>query len=259
MQRSRRPISEPMMNLTQSASLLAVEKLNAGYGAKRVLSGIGLEVRPGEIVVVVGPNGAGKTTLLSSISGLCRITAGQVVFGGVDVTRWRADKIAAAGIAHCPEGRQIFQRLTVEENLKAAYIGRQGRKFESIRGDAFALFPILEERRHGLASRLSGGQQQMLAIGRALMAEPELLMLDEPSLGLAPKLITQIFRTLIELSRTGISILVVEQNIRLALEVGDYAYVLESGRNRLEGPAETIAAHASLADLYLAGTGVITE
>ena len=248
-----------MTSSIPSASLLAIERLNAGYGTKQVLSGVGLEVRAGEIVVVVGPNGAGKTTLLSSISGLCRIMGGHIWFKGADVTGWRADRLAAAGIAHCPEGRQIFQRLTVEENLLAAHIRRRGRSFEVLRREVYALFPILEERRAGLASRLSGGQQQMLAIGRSLMGEPDLLMLDEPSLGLAPRIITQIFRTLIGLSRTGISILLVEQNVRLALEVGDYAYVLESGRNRLDGPAETIGSHTSLAELYLSGSSAIME
>jgi branched-chain amino acid transport system ATP-binding protein len=182
---------------TQSASLLAIDGLSAGYGAKQVLSRITLEVRAGDIVVVIGPNGAGKTTLLSSISGLCRIMAGRIHFQARDITGWRADRIAAAGIAHCPEGRRIFQRLTVEENLLAAYIGRSGKPFETLRTAVFDRFPVLGERRSSLASRLSGGQQQMLTIGRALMAEPDLLMLDEPSLGLAPRVITQIFHILL--------------------------------------------------------------
>jgi len=216
-------------------------------------------VGSGDIVVVIGPNGAGKTTLLSSISGMCRITAGHIRFRGRDITGWRPDQVATVGIAHCPEGRRILQRLTVEENLLAAHIGRRGKSFEALRGEVFDRFPILAERRSGLASRLSGGQQQMLAIGRALMAEPDLLMLDEPSLGLAPRVITQIFRILLELSESGVSILLVEQNVRLALEVGDQAYVLESGRVRLDGPAETIAAHASLAELFLSGSSAVIE
>lgn len=224
-----------------------------------MLSEVRLEVGSGDIVVVIGPNGAGKTTLLSAISGLCRITAGHIRFRGQDITGWRPDRVAAAGIAHCPEGRRILQRLTVEENLLAAHVGRCGTGFDALRNGVFDRFPILAERRSNLASRLSGGQQQMLAIGRALMAEPELLMLDEPSLGLAPRVITQIFRILLELSESGVSILLVEQNVRLALEVGDHAYVLESGRVRLDGPAESIAAHASLAELFLSGSSAVTE
>lgn len=247
-----------MTSSTQSASLLEIDGLGAGYATKQVLSGIRLDVRPGEIVVVIGPNGAGKTTLLSSISGLCRIMAGRIRFQGRDITGWRPDRVTAAGIAHCPEGRRIFQRLTVEENLIAAHVGRSAIGFEALRTSVYDRFPILAERRHGLASRLSGGQQQMLAIGRALMAEPDLLMLDEPSLGLAPRVITQIFRILLDLSGSGVSILLVEQNVRLALEVGDHAYVLESGRVRLDGSAESIAAHASLAELFLSGSGAVS-
>jgi len=231
--------------------LLSVARLNAGYGNKQILSEVDIEVGQGEIVVVVGPNGAGKTTLLSAISGLCRVTGGRVSHAGVDITGMRADRVTARGLAHCPEGRHIFQRLTVEENLLAAHVGRTARGFASLRDQVYDLFPILGERRHGLASRMSGGQQQMLAIGRAIMAEPDLLMLDEPSLGLAPKIITQIFAIVLDLALAGMSILLVEQNVRLALEIGDRAYVLESGRVRLSGPAEEVAAHPALAGLYL--------
>jgi branched-chain amino acid transport system ATP-binding protein len=231
--------------------LLSVARLNAGYGSKQVLFDIDLAVERGEIVVVVGPNGAGKTTLLSAISGLCRITGGTVAYAGRDITGQRADRITSQGLAHCPEGRHIFQRLTVEENLIAAHVGRTSRGFASLRDHVYGLFPILAERRHGLASRLSGGQQQMLAIGRALMAEPDLMMLDEPSLGLAPKVITQIFAIVLDLALSGMSILLVEQNVRLALEMGDRAYVLESGHVRLSGTAEEVAVHPALAGLYL--------
>jgi branched-chain amino acid transport system ATP-binding protein len=231
--------------------LLSVARLNAGYGSKQILFDVDVEVGRGEIVVVVGPNGAGKTTLLTAISGLCRISGGTIAFAGVDIAGQRADRIAARGLAHCPEGRHIFQRLTVEENLVAAHVGRTPRGFASLRNHVYGLFPILAERRHGLASRLSGGQQQMLAIGRALMAEPDLMMLDEPSLGLAPKIITQIFAIVLDLALSGMSILLVEQNVRLALEVGDRAYVLESGRVRLHGSAEEVATHPALAGLYL--------
>jgi branched-chain amino acid transport system ATP-binding protein len=223
-----------------------------------VLSDISLQVHPGEIVVVLGPNGAGKTTLLSAISGVARTTAGTIRFAGQDITDARPETIVRSGLAHCPEGRQIFQRLTVEENLVAAHIGRGGKSFETLRAEVFSLFPVLEERRNGMAGRISGGQQQMLAIGRALMAEPTLVMLDEPSLGLAPKIIHQIFQIVLDLSQSGISVLLVEQNVQLALECGDYAYLLNAGRCRLEGSAEEIASHSSLSDLYL-GTAPLDE
>ena len=246
-----KPISAPTTNSTPSGPLLSVARLNAGYGSKQILFDLDIEVGRGEIVVVVGPNGAGKTTLLSAISGLCRVFSGSVTFAAQDITRGRADRITRRGLAHCPEGRHIFQRLTVEENLLAAHVRRTSRSFAELRDHVFGLFPILAERRHGLASRLSGGQQQMLAISRSLMAEPDLMILDEPSLGLAPKVITQIFAIVLDLALSGMSLLVVEQNVRLALEVGDRAYVLESGHVRLSGLAEEVAAHPALAGLYL--------
>lgn len=233
--------------------MLKVENLTSGYGPTQILKGIDLEVRPGEIVVVVGPNGAGKTTLLASLSNMTTRHSGRVLFKGEDISSLRPDKIARLGLSHCPEGRAIFSRLTVEENLKAAYISSRGRSFTELRDEVYELFPLLKERRHTSAQRMSGGQQQMLAIGRSLMASPELVMLDEPSLGLAPKLIHQIFHIIVDLANRGIAILLVEQNVRLALQVGDYAYLLESGRCRIEGGTPKIAADAQLADLYLGG------
>ena len=203
--------------------------------------------------MVLGPNGAGKTTLLNSISGVARATAGTITFDGRDITGARPETVVRMGLAHCPEGRQIFQRLTVEENLVAAHIGRGGKSFEALREDAFAMFPILKERRNAMASRMSGGQQQMLAVARALMAEPRLLMLDEPSLGLAPLIAHQIFRIILDLSKDGMSILLVEQNVQLALECGDYAYLLNTGRVRLHGDAREMAEHSALGDAYLGG------
>ena len=203
--------------------------------------------------MVLGPNGAGKTTLLNSISGVARASAGTITFEGRDITGMRPEQVVRLGITHCPEGRQIFQRLTVEENLVAAHIGRAGKSFEALRAEAFDLFPVLKERRNSVASRMSGGQQQMLAIGRALMAEPKLLMLDEPSLGLAPKIVHQIFRIILDLSRNGISILLVEQNVQLALECGDYAYLLNTGKVKLHGPAQEMAEHSALSEHYLGG------
>ena len=182
---------------------------------------------------------------------MARATAGSIAFEGRDITGRRPEQVVRLGITHCPEGRQIFQRLTVEENLVAAHIGRAGRSFEALRTEVFDLFPVLKERRNGMASRMSGGQQQMLAIGRALMAEPKLLMLDEPSLGLAPKIVHQIFRIILDLSRQGIAILLVEQNVQLALECGDYAYLLNTGRMKLHGPAQEMAAHSALSEHYL--------
>ncbi|CAM5574867.1 branched-chain amino acid transport system ATP-binding protein [Aquamicrobium terrae] len=204
-------------------------------------------------MVILGPNGAGKTTLLNSISGVARASAGTVTFEGRDITGMRPEQVVRLGITHCPEGRQIFQRLTVEENLVAAHIGRAGKSFEALRAEVFELFPVLKERRNGMASRMSGGQQQMLAIGRALMAEPKLLMLDEPSLGLAPKIVHQIFHIILDLSRNGMSILLVEQNVQLALECGDYAYLLNTGRVKLHGPAQEMAQHSALGEHYLGG------
>jgi len=234
----------------KSGPLLKVDGLSAGYRAT-VLSDISLEVNAGDIVVVLGANGAGKTTLLNAVSGIAKVMAGRIVFDGKDLHGLRPQSVVHNGLAHCPEGRQIFQRLTVEENLIAAHVGRGSRTFEDLRDQVFTLFPVLKERRNSAASRMSGGQQQMLAIGRAVMAEPTLLMLDEPSLGLAPKIIHQIFRIVLDLSSTGISILLVEQNVQLALECGDYAYLLNAGRCRLHGEAREIAAHSSLNDLYL--------
>ncbi|MCF3639261.1 ABC transporter ATP-binding protein [Rhizobium sp. TRM95111] len=241
------------MTSTKSGPLLKLAGLSSGYGRVSVLDGIDLEVDDREIVVILGPNGAGKTTLLNSISGVARPTAGSIHFDGRDITGARPEQVVRMGLTHCPEGRQIFQRLTVEENLVAAHIGRAGKSFEALRSEVFDLFPVLRERRNGMASRMSGGQQQMLAIGRALMAEPKLLMLDEPSLGLAPKIVHQIFRIILDLSTTGISVLLVEQNVQLALECGDYAYLLNTGRVRQHGEAREMARHAALGEHYLGG------
>ena len=241
------------MTSTTSGPLLKLAGLSSGYGRVGVLENIDFEIDDREIVVVLGPNGAGKTTLLNSISGVAQPTAGTITFDGRDITGLRPEQVVRLGITHCPEGRQIFQRLTVEENLVAAHIGRAGKSFETLRSEVFDLFPILKERRNGMASRMSGGQQQMLAIGRALMAEPRLLMLDEPSLGLAPKIVHQIFRIILDLSKTGMSILLVEQNVQLALECGDYGYLLNTGRVRLHGPAQEMAAHSALGEHYLGG------
>jgi len=217
----------------------------------RVLSGITLQVLPGEVVCLIGPNGAGKTTLLRSASGLCRVTGGSVRFKGHDITNIRPHRAAQLGLGHCPEGRRVFQHLTVAENLLAGYLPGRGRTRAVLQDEVFGLFPILAERRGQPASRLSGGQQQMLAIGRALMGSPELLMLDEPSLGLAPLVIHQIFEIVIRLAEAGVSILLVEQNVDLSFQVSDFVYALEHGVMQCSGPSEAIARDARVKQIYL--------
>jgi branched-chain amino acid transport system ATP-binding protein len=231
--------------------LLDVAKIESGYGRTRILQGIDLALYEGEVVSVVGPNGAGKTTLLNTISGLADIYGGEIRFRDEVVTDKAAYRIARMGVGHCPEGRRIFQRLTVEENLSAGFIAGERRNYAVLRQQAFELFPILFERRAELASRLSGGQQQMLAVARSLMAMPRLLLLDEPSLGLAPRIVNQIFEILLKLAGSGVSIILVEQNVNFALEISDYAYVLENGRCMLEGPGEKLLADPQLRDAYL--------
>jgi branched-chain amino acid transport system ATP-binding protein len=209
------------------------------------------EVLPGEIVAVLGPNGAGKSTLLNTISGLCTVRKGHVRFRGQDITRLRPDRIVARGISHCPEGRRIFQRLSVEENLIVSYVDGRSRPFDEMAEQVYQLFPVLHERRRDPASRFSGGQQQMLAVARALMAQPDLLLLDEPSLGLAPRVVNQIFEIILGVAASGMSILVVEQNVDLALEISDYAYVIENGQCILEGPNRKLLADPGLRQVYL--------
>jgi branched-chain amino acid transport system ATP-binding protein len=213
------------------------------------LKGVDLALHEGEIVAIVGANGAGKTTLLNTISGLCTVHAGAIRFDGETITGMAAHRITRPGIGHCPEGRRIFQRLSVEDNLVAGYIADRGRSYAEMRDQAFALFPILTERRATLASRLSGGQQQMLAVARSLMAQPRLLLLDEPSLGLAPRVVNQILEIVLKLAESGVSIVLVEQNVNFALEICDYAYVLEEGYATMSAPGTKLIAARSCAKL----------
>jgi branched-chain amino acid transport system ATP-binding protein len=211
-------------------SMLNIQGLRSGYGKIEVLHDITLDIAQGQIVTLIGANGAGKTTLLKTISGLLRPGAGSITFEGKSIMRRPPHKIVELGISHVPEGRAILKRMTVVDNLRmGAYVRNDSEIAPDIEA-ALARFPVLLERRLQIAGTLSGGEQQMLAIGRALVARPRLLLFDEPSLGLAPKIVSQIFRTLRELKNEGKTILLVEQNARQALRVADYGYVLERGR-----------------------------
>jgi branched-chain amino acid transport system ATP-binding protein len=233
--------------------LLEVEGLDLRYGANHAVRGVSLTVAEGEIVTVLGANGAGKSSLLRAIAGATRAT-GRIRFRGRDISGWAASSRVRDGLVLVPEGRQIFVSLTVEENL---LMGAHTRRDGDVARDAnaiFARFPNLVARRHQLASVLSGGEQQMLAIGRAMLARPKLMMLDEPSLGLSPILVEQLFALIGELNAQGIAILLVEQNTQMALDVAARGYVLELGRVRAEGPAAALAADPALTDAYLGST-----
>ncbi|ADU52435.1 amino acid/amide ABC transporter ATP-binding protein 2, HAAT family [Thermaerobacter marianensis DSM 12885] len=233
--------------------LLTLEQLNVAYGAIKAVQDLSLEVEEGEIVALLGANGAGKTTTLRTVSGLIRPRSGKVVYDGHVITHWPAHRIVEAGLVHVPEGRRVFAPLTVRENLElGAYTVRQAGEVEARMKAVFAKFPRLEERQHQLAGTLSGGEQQMLAIGRALMARPRLLLLDEPSLGLAPLLVREIFATIKDINqRDGVTILLVEQNAHQALQIAHRAYVLESGRMVLSGPAASLMDNPKVREAYL--------
>lgn len=235
--------------------MLAVADLHVSYGAIAALSGISFKVEPGAIVTLVGGNGAGKSTTLRAVSGLRRSHRGTVTFAGEDITALPAHQIVARGLCHVPEGRMIFSNLTVDENLAmGAYLQRDRELIAKNRDYVFNLFPRLKERLRQTAGTLSGGEQQMLAIGRALMSNPKFLMLDEPSLGIAPRLITTIFEKIVEINRDRrLAILLVEQNANLALEISSYAYVLETGRVAVEGESKKLRADPQLKAAYLGG------
>jgi branched-chain amino acid transport system ATP-binding protein len=237
-----------------SAPVLRAEGLTAGYGKMAILHDITLEVRPGEMVSVIGPNGAGKSTAFKTIVGFLRPTSGRVVFDGQDIAGLRPDQVLVRGLAYVPQGRIVFPQMTVLENLEmGAYIERDATRIRQALDRVCALFPILGERRSQKAGTMSGGEQQMVAIGRALMTTPKLIMLDEPSLGLAPKFVTLIFDKLTEMKRAGFTLMVVEQNAARALAVADRGYVLELGRNRFEGTGEALLADPEVKRLYLGG------
>jgi branched-chain amino acid transport system ATP-binding protein len=232
--------------------VLELDGLDVAYGAIRALRGVSLEVRQGEVVTLIGANGAGKTTTIRTISGLLRPTAGAIRFEGQAIHAAPAEAIVARGVVQVPEGRRIFPELTVEENLRVgAYLVRDRARVSQGFERVYTLFARLRERRAQLGSTLSGGEQQMLAFGRALMAGPRLLLLDEPSLGLAPLLVDEVARVVTELKRGGLTILLVEQNARLALALADRGYVLETGRIVLQGTAEELLANRDVQRAYL--------
>jgi branched-chain amino acid transport system ATP-binding protein len=235
--------------------MLSVKNLEVSYGAISALGGVSFTIDTGRIVTLIGANGAGKTTTLRTLSGLLRAKAGSIVFKNEDITRLAPHKIVARGLCHVPEGRMIFGNLTVDENLAmGAYLQTDKARIAQNRGYVFSIFPRLKERLAQAAGTLSGGEQQMLAISRALMGDPKLLMLDEPSLGLAPKLISTIFEKIVEINRTqGLTILLVEQNAKLALEISHDAYVLETGRVVLQGPSAQLRTNPDLKAAYLGG------
>jgi branched-chain amino acid transport system ATP-binding protein len=231
--------------------MLAIDNLASRYGRIEVLHGISLKVQQGEIVTLVGSNGAGKTTLMRAISGVQPIAAGSIRFDDRVIDRLRPHQRVAQGIAQVPEGRQVFEPLTVEENLQLGALVRRDDKINSDLDEIYAMFPVLAERRTNAAGTLSGGQQQMLAIGRALMARPKLLLLDEPSMGLAPVLVEQIFTTIGGLKARGITVLLVEQNANLALAVADRGYVIETGRIVMSGPGKELLNDQRIRSAYL--------
>lgn len=233
--------------------MLKIENLAVHYGMIQAVHDVSLEVKPGEIVTLIGANGAGKTTILRTISGLIRPTTGQLLFEGNDLTKTAPQKIVAAGLSQVPEGRHVFAGLSVMENLE---MGAYLRKDQGVKADydqVFAKFPVLKERKNQDAATLSGGEQQMLAMGRALMSKPKLLLLDEPSMGLAPIFIKEIFSIIQEINAQGTTVLLVEQNAKMALSVAHRGYVLETGKIVLSGTGAELLASEEVKKAYLGG------
>jgi branched-chain amino acid transport system ATP-binding protein len=232
--------------------VLEIQDLEAAYGDVRALSGVTLTVRPGEMVALLGPNGAGKSTLLKVIAGLLAPRAGSIRWEGQDLRPVGAHLIVERGVALVPEGRRLFGSMTVEENLElGAFAPRARSQKQSSLERVFALFPVLRERRRAVVQTLSGGQQQMVAVGRALMASPRLLMLDEPSLGIAPRLVASIFEALVEINRSGVTVFLVEQSVQVALTLAHRAYLLESGRIVGQGTGAELLQDAHVRRAYL--------
>ena len=234
--------------------LLRAEGVHAGYGKLEILHGVSLDVRPGELVAVIGPNGAGKSTAFKTIVGLLQPRSGHVLFAGREITGLAPYQVLRLGLAYVPQGRIVFPEMSVLENLEmGAYIERDRTRVRAAFERVYALFPILAERKSQKAGTMSGGEQQMVAIARALMTTPKLILLDEPSLGLSPKFVTLIFDKLVDMKRAGYTLMVVEQNAAKALSVADRGYVLELGRNRFEGKGQALLGDPEVKRLYLGG------
>lgn len=233
--------------------MLSVENLHVSYGAIKALHGVSLKVPQGSIVTLIGANGAGKSTTLRALSGLVKPSSGSILYDGQEISKLPAHKIVGRGLCHVPEGRMVFSNLTVHENLKmGAYLQRDRKWIAEQTEYVFSLFPRLKERESQSAGTLSGGEQQMLAIGRALLGRPKFLMLDEPSLGIAPLLVKTIFERIVEINREqGLTILLVEQNANLALDISSYAYVLETGKILIEGPSAQVKSDPQVQAAYL--------
>src|SRR3954468_8477149 len=232
--------------------MLTVEKLECRYGKVAALRGLSLEVRQGELVSLIGANGAGKTTTLKAISGVLRAAAGRIAFEGEDITRSSARRVLQVGIAHCPEGRRVFPYMTVRENLEmGCYLRKDAAGIDADMNRLFERFPILAERRAQAAGTLSGGEQQMLAISRALMSRPKLVLFDEPSLGLAPNIVERTFEIIRQIRADGVTVVMVEQNAAAALELSDRAYVMEQGRVALSGSGADLLGDPHVKKAYL--------
>jgi branched-chain amino acid transport system ATP-binding protein len=235
-------------------ALLELRDIRAGYGSIQILHGVSLHVDAGEVVAVIGPNGAGKSTAFKVIMGFITYLGGEIVFDGHDLIGYPPDRILALGLGYVPQGRVVFTTMTVRENLEmGAYLERNRATVKESMDRVFTLFPRLGERSRQLAGSMSGGEQQMLAMGRALMMRPKMLMLDEPSLGLSPRLVDEVFDKTIEMARAGLTVMLVEQNAARALEISDRGYVLELGRNRFEGAGRALLEDPEVRRMYLGG------
>jgi branched-chain amino acid transport system ATP-binding protein len=237
-------------------ALLELRDVDAAYGTIQILHGVSLQVNPGEVVAVIGPNGAGKSTTFKVIMGFITYLGGEIVFDGKSLVGQRPNRVLGLGLGYVPQGRVVFTQMTVRENLEmGAYLERDRARIRASMDFVFSLFPRLRERARQLAGTMSGGEQQMLAMGRALMMRPRMMMLDEPSLGLSPRFVDEVFDKIVELARGGLTVMLVEQNAARALEVSDRAYVLELGRNRYQGTGRDLLANPEVRRMYLGGQG----